>query len=73
MSIIIDFTKKKGIGATTKDYFGYSKSDGKIRAFYSRQFKKWVAISMDKYGTEVVDYFDSKSQIEKWFDVKLKK
>jgi len=61
-----------GIGSATKDYFGNSKSNGKIKAFYSRQFQKWQVVFVDEYGSEVVDYFDSKSQIEKWFDVKLK-
>ena len=68
-----------GIGSATNDYFAYSrkKYDGKevgeLRVFYSRQMRMWKVSFKDEVGDEIIDYFNSKSEIEDYFNVKLKK
>lgn len=68
-----------GIGSATNDYVAYSRNKyngeeiGEIRVFYSRQMRMWKVSFEDEVGSEIIDYFDSKPQIEKYFNVKLKK
>jgi hypothetical protein len=46
---------------------------GEVKVFYSRQMRMWQVSFKDEFGDEIIDYFNSKNEIEDYFNVKLKK